>query len=160
VRGAIAGVDRTVPISDMTTLREQVASTFNSQRLAARFVSAFGGLAVLLACVGLYGTVAQTVARRTSEIGLRLALGAQRLDVLRMILLDTLVVVIAGLVAGIPAAFGAGRFVASQLYGLSPRDPLSLAFAAGLMTVVAAIAGLLPARRATKVDPLVALRCE
>src|SRR5437773_1631810 len=160
VRAAIAGVDRTVPISDMTTLREQVASTFNSQRLAARFVSAFGGLAVLLACVGLYGTVAQTVARRTSEIGLRLALGAQRLDVLRMILLDTLVVVIAGLVAGIPAAFGAGRLAASQLYGLSPRDPLSLAFAAGLMTVVAAIAGLLPARRATKVDPLVALRCE
>ena len=160
VRRAIAEVDRNLPISDATTLREQVASTFNSQRLAARFVSAFGGLALLLACVGLYGTVGQAVARRTNEIGLRIALGAQRRDVLRMILQDTLVVVVAGLGVGIPAAFGAGRFVASQLYGLSPSDPLSLAFAAGLMTVVAAIAGLVPARRATRVDPAIALRCE
>jgi predicted permease len=160
LRSAIAEVDRDLPVSDSITLREQVASTFRSQRLAAQFVSAFSGLALLLACVGLYGMAAQAVARRTGEIGLRLALGAQRGDVLRMILREAMVVVLVGLVVGVAAAFGAGRVVASQLYGLGPGDPLSLAFAGCVMSLVAAIASLVPAQRATRIDPLVALRCD
>jgi predicted permease len=160
VRQAVADVDRNLAISDTRTLREQVTATFGSQRLAARFVTAFGGLALVLACVGLYGVVTQAVSRRTYEIGLRLALGAQRRDVFRMILVDTLRIVAIGLVAGMALAFGATRLVASQLYGITASDPLSFALAVGLMTVVATIAAFLPARRATRVDPLTALRCE
>ncbi len=160
IRAAVAEVDRNLPVSDTKTLREQVSSTFGSQRLAAQFMSAFGGLALVLACVGLYGVVSQAVVWRTNEIGLRLALGAQPQDVLRMLLKDTLVVVMAGLAVGIPAAYAGTRLVASQLYGLDATDPLSFAFAAGAMTCVAAIAGLLPARRAARVDPMFALRTE
>jgi predicted permease len=160
LRAAVADVDRSLPISDVKTLREQVASAFNSQRLAARFVSAFSGLALLLACVGLYGVVAHAVARRTTEIGLRLALGARSRDVLWMILGDTFTLVVAGLVVGIPSAYAAGRLVSSQLYGLNGGDPWSFAFAATVMSVVALIAGLLPARRAARVDPMIALRME
>jgi predicted permease len=160
VRQAIADVDRNLPVSDIKTLREQVVSTFGSQRLATQLVSAFGGLALVLACVGLYGVVAQAVARRTSEIGLRLALGAQRQDVFGMILRDTLRIVAAGLIVGVAVALGASRLVASQLYGITAVDPLSFAVAASAMTGVAAIASLVPARRAAQVDPLTALRCE
>jgi putative ABC transport system permease protein len=104
--------------------------------------------------------VAQAVSRRTSEIGLRIALGAQASDVFRMILRDTLRVVALGLVVGMAVSLGASRLVASQLYGITAIDPLSFAIALGAMSAVAAVAGLLPARRATKVNPLVALRCE
>jgi predicted permease len=160
VRQTIAGVDRNLPVADLKTLREQVAATFGSQRLAAGFVSAFSGLALVLACVGLYGVVAQTVSRRTNEIGLRLALGAQTADVFRMILWNTLRVVVLGLTAGLAVALAASRLVASQLFGITAGDPLSFAIAAGMMTGVAAIASLLPARRAMQVDPLTALRSE
>ena len=136
------------------------ASSRSSQRLAAQFVSAFGALALVLACVGLYGVVSQAVARRTNEIGLRLALGAQRNDVLWMILRDTLTLVVAGLVVGIPAAYAAGRLVASQLYGLNGADPFSFAFAAGVMVSVAVMAGLVPARRAARVNPMFALHMD
>jgi predicted permease len=160
LRQAIADVNRNLPISDVKTLREQVTATFGSQRLSAQFVSAFGGLALILACVGLYGVVAQAVSRRTNEIGLRLALGAQPRDVLFMILRDTLRVVAIGLLAGVAGALGASRLVSSQLFGVGAVDPLSFAAAAGTMVAVAAVAGLLPARRAMRIDPLTALREE
>jgi predicted permease len=160
VRQAIADVDRNLPVGDTRTLRQQVTATFGSQRLAARFVTGFSGLALVLACVGLYGVVAQTVSRRTNEIGLRIALGARASDVFRMILLDTLRFVALGLVLGTVVALGASRLVASQLYGITAGDPLSFATAVGAMSAIAAVAALLPARRATKVDPLTALRCE
>jgi predicted permease len=160
LRAAVADVDRNLPISDVKTLREQVAATFGSERLAARLVGGFGALALLLACVGLYGVVAQTVARRVNEIGLRLALGAQPRDVLWMILRDTLVLVVAGLVVGVPTAYAAGRLVASQLFGLNGADPLAYESAAAVMIAVALVASLVPARRAAKVDPIAALRTE
>jgi predicted permease len=160
VRQAVAEVDRNLPMNDARTLGEQVASTFNRQRLAARFVSFFGALALTLACAGLYGTIAQTVVRRTNEIGIRMALGAEHHDVLWMILRHTLVLLVIGLAVGIPSAFAAARLVANQLFGLRAADPLSFALAVTALAAVAVVAGLVPARRATRIDPIAALRSE
>ena len=129
LRRAIAEVDPNLPVDDVKTLSAQIATTLNSQRLAARLVAAFGALALLLAAVGLYGVITQSVVRRTGEIGVRMALGAQRHDVLWMILRDVLRLVALGFAIGIPAAIGATRLVASQVYGLSAaagrlRSPL------------------------------------
>jgi ABC-type antimicrobial peptide transport system permease subunit len=147
-------------MNDPRTLGEQVASTFNRQRLAARFVSFFGLLALTLACVGLYGTIAQTVVRRTNEIGVRMALGAEHRDVLWMILGQTLILLVTGLAVGIPSAFAAARLVANQLFGLHAADPVSFALAVTALAAVAVVAGLVPARRATRIDPIAALRSE
>jgi len=160
VRQAIADVDRNLPVNDPRPLADQVASTFDTERLAARLVSVFGALALVLACVGLYGVVSQAVARRTSEIGVRMALGADRRDVLWLILKDTLALVAIGLAVGVPAAFGATRLVRSQLFGLGAADPASFTLAIVVLTTVAAGSGLFPARRASRVDPMVALRHE
>jgi predicted permease len=160
IRASIAQEDSRLPISGVQTLREQVDSTFKQQQLAARLVSFFGGLALLLACVGLYGVVAQGVARRTNEIGVRMALGAQRGNILWMILRDTLALLLFGLAIGIPAAFGASHFISSQLYGLRSTDVLSFSLGVLVLAVVTVVAGYLPARRASKVDPIVALHYE
>jgi ABC-type antimicrobial peptide transport system permease subunit len=160
VRQAIAEVDPNLPINDPKPLRQQVAANFDSQRLAARLVGFFGGLALVLACVGLYGVVTQSVVRRTNEIGVRLALGAQRRDVLWMILRDVLLLVGLGFLVGIPAAVGSLRAVASQIYGLRSAAPTSFVLAVLVLGVIAVATGLLPARRATQLDPLVALRDE
>src|SRR5205823_11918196 len=127
---------------DPRPLVAQVAQSFDTERLAARLVSVFGALALLLACVGLYGVVSQAVARRTSEIGVRMALGAERRDVLWMILRDTLALVGIGLAVGVPATFGATHFVRSQLFGLGAADPASFATAIIVLAAVAAVAGL------------------
>jgi len=160
LRRAIGDVDRNLPVNDPRPLGAQVAQSFDTERLAARLVSLFGALALVLACVGLYGVVSQAVARRTSEIGVRMALGAGRRDVLWLILRETLALVAAGVAVGLPAAVGAARLVRSQLFGLGTVDPASFATAALVLTVVAALAGLFPARRASRVDPMVALRYE
>ena len=160
LRHAITEVDRNLPVNDPRPLAEQVASNFDTERLAARLVSVFGVLALVLACVGLYGVVSQAVARRTSEIGVRMALGAERRDVLWLILRDTLALVAIGLAVGVPAAFGATRLVRSQLFGLGAADPASFTIAVVVLTAVAGLAGLFPARRASRVDPMVALRYE
>jgi predicted permease len=160
LRQAIAEVDRNVPVNDPRPLSAQVSQSFDTERLAARLVSAFGALALLLACVGLYGVVSQAVARRTSEIGVRMALGAGRRDVLWLILRETLTLVVAGVAVGVPAALAASRLVRSQLFGLSAADPASFTTAVVALTVVAVAAGLVPARRASRVDPMVALRYE
>jgi predicted permease len=160
LRQAIASVDSNLPVNEPKTLRDQVSANFNGQRLAARLVGAFGALALLLACVGLYGIVAQGVARRTNEIGVRMALGAERRDVVRMIFAEILILLGIGLGIGVPAAFGAARLVASQLYGLSAASPVSFAFAVVVLSAVALITGLVPALRAAHVDPIVALRYE
>jgi predicted permease len=160
VRKAITQQDSRLPVSGARYLREQVDSNFDRERLAARLVSFFGALALLLACVGLYGVVAQGVARRTNEIGVRMALGAQRGNILWMILRDTLTLLLVGLAVGIPAAFGASHFIASQLYGLRSTDLLSFSLGIAVLAAVTVIAGYLPARRASKVDPIVALRYE
>jgi len=160
LRSAVADVDANLPVNDPRPLRDQVAANFDSQRLAARLVGAFGALALLLACVGLYGVITQEVVRRTNEIGVRMALGAQRREVVWMILGDTLVLLAIGVAIGVPAALGAARFVASQLYGVSAGAPGAFVFAAAVLAVVAIVTGMLPAHRASRVDPMVALRAE
>jgi len=160
VRAAMNGVDGNLPVYDPRPLRDQVADSFGSSRLAARFVGFFGVMALLLASVGLYGVVSQTVARRTAEIGVRLALGAQRRDVLWMVFRDTIVLVGIGVLLGVPLSFGGARLIASQLYGLGPVDAASIALSAATLVAVAAIAAAVPARRASRVDPMWALRAE
>ena len=160
VRQAVGQSDASVPISDAQTLRDQISGNFDQQRLAARLVSFFGGLALLLACVGLYGVVAQGVARRTNEIGVRIALGAQRGDILSMVLRETLILLAVGVAIGVPASLGAGKFVASQLFSLNARDPFSLLLGIVILGAVSVFAGYVPARRASRVDPIIALRYE
>ncbi len=160
IRASVGQIDSKLPISGVQSLHDQVDNTFKQQKLAARLVSFFGALALLLACVGLYGVVAQGVARRTNEIGIRMALGAQRANILWMVLRDTLALLLFGLAIGIPAAFGASHFISSQLYGVRSTDILSFSLGVVVLAAVTVIAGYLPARRASKVDPIVALHYE
>ena len=160
IRNAVAQVDPRLPIIGVTTLREQLQNTFKQDRLIAQLVSFFGLLALLLAAIGLYGVMSHGVVRRTNEIGIRMALGAQHTNILWLILNETLILVAVGLVIGIPLALAAGKLISSQLFGMSTTDPLTLLVAGGVLTAVALVAGYLPARRATRVDPLVALRDE
>jgi len=144
----------------VTSMSEQVEAALTRERLLSILASFFGGLALLLACIGLYGVMAYGVTRRTREIGIRLAIGASRRSVMWMIVRETLLVVSIGVVAGAIAVIPVGRFVRNQLFGVTPVDPVSIALAILALLLVAAAAGYLPARRATRVDPVLALRCE
>ena len=146
--------------SQFTVLKNQIQNSLLRERLMATLSGFFGSLALVLACVGLYGILSYGVASRTNEIGLRMALGAQRRDVLWLILREALLLVLIGVAVGLPAVLAATRLVSSLLYGLTPTDPNSIGAAAALMLAVAAVAGYFPARRATKVDPMEALRHE
>jgi ABC-type antimicrobial peptide transport system permease subunit len=128
--------------------------------LIARRSTCFGLLAALLACIGIYGLMSYAVTRRTNEIGIRMALGAERSGVLWMVMRESLMLVAVGVVIGIPVALAATRLVSSVLYGLKATDPMTITVSALVMIPVAALAGYLPARRAAKVDPMVALRYE
>jgi predicted permease len=160
VRAAIAQVNDKLPILNLTSLRLQTEDALKQERLIAQLVSFFGLLGLLLSCVGLYGIMAHAVVRRTNEIGIRMALGAERRNIIWMVLKESLLLVALGLVIGIPAAWAAAHLISSQLFGLNPSDPVSLLTAAILLTVVAALAGYLPARKASRVNPLIALRYE
>ena len=140
--------------------KPMIEATILRERLMATLSVFFGLLALLLACIGLYGILAYGVASRTNEIGIRMALGAARRNVFWLILREALLLVIAGVAVGLPMIFAVTRLAATLLFGLTPTDPISLLFAALLMLVVAMVAGYLPSRRATRVDPLVALRYE
>lgn len=159
-RQVISEVDSRLPVFGVITLSDQMGERLQQDRLIAQLVSFFGALALLLACIGLYGVMAQGVARRTNEIGIRIALGARGKSILWMVLREVLMLVIVGLAIGIPVAVVASRFVSSQLFGLTGGDPLTLAAAALLLTFVALLAGFVPARRAARVNPLTALRYE
>ena len=139
---------------------DQIQESLSTEFAFTRLLLAFAGFALFLACIGLHGLTAYAVARRTSEIGLRIALGAQRSDVLWLILRQVVVVTTVGLAAGIPMAIAGGKAVASLLYGVKPIDPASLAIATVVMAVVAGFAAYVPARRAARLEPLKALRVE
>ncbi len=144
----------------MTTLNEQVNRSITNQRLVAQLSTFFGLLAVFLSCIGIYGLMSYVVMRRTNEIGIRMALGAKRSHVRWMVMREILLLVALGIAIGVPAALAGNRLISNMLFGLRPADPVSLLAAVGVLLVVAAIAGYLPARRASLVDPMVALRCE
>jgi predicted permease len=160
VRQTITDIDDKIPIFGVTTLDEQVHERLKQDRLIAQLVSFFGALALLLACIGLYGVMAHGVVRRTNEIGIRMALGARGSNIAWMILRETLMLVVIGLVLGIPTALFAAKFISAQLFGLQPADPAALIGAALVLTLVALLAGYFPARRASRVNPLTALRYE
>ena len=160
VRHALATIDPNLTVIDLYSLDYQVSGNFNQERLIARLTMLFGLLALILASVGLYGITSYAVARRTSEIGLRMALGANRGNVVRMILRGAFVQVGIGLLVGIPIALAGGRFMADQLYGVRSYDPLSIGIAIVVLAIAAAVAGFIPARRAASIEPMEALRIE
>lgn len=160
VRRAVADVDRAIPVAEMRTEEDQIQSSLGTERLFAGLVGSFGALAALLAAIGLYGVLAYTVAHRTAEIGIRIALGASRGSVQWLVLRESLVTVAFGILAGAPAALALTKFVRSMLFGVTPADTVSFAAALLLMIAVTAIAAWVPARRAARVDPMVALRYE
>jgi predicted permease len=160
IRDAVRSIDPNLPLMDMSTQAEQIEERFLQERLFANAYVLFGGLALTLAAVGLFGLMSYSVARRTNEIGIRMALGARSQDVLALVMRESMMLVVIGVAIGLGIALGAGRFIASLLYGLPPADILSLATATVVMIAVSALAGYLPARRASRVDPMVALHAE
>ncbi len=160
IRQTIHDVDPRLPISEVMTLDEQVARSITNQRLVAQLSAFFGLLAVLLSCIGIYGVMSYVVMRRTNDIGIRMALGADRFHVRWQVMREVLGLVVAGIAIGIPVALVGDRLISSMLFGLRGTDAASLFAALGLLSAVAAIAGYLPARRASLIDPMVALRHE
>jgi predicted permease len=160
VRREALAQDKNIPLVEMKTETQVVSQVLFLDRTFAALSSAFGFLALLLACVGLYGTMAYAVSRRTSEIGLRMALGAGRSSILSMVLRETAIIVLAGIAVGLPGAWAVTGLLKTRLFGLSPYDPWSIALAIAATLVVTAIAGYVPARRASRVDPMAALRYE
>ena len=159
-RGAVRQVDPDLPITGVTTQTDQIEGRVAQERLFALAYSLFGGLALLLACIGLFGLMSYNVSRRTNEIGIRIALGAQRAGVVGMVLRESMIMVVIGVAIGLAAAIAAGRLIATILFGLAANDIWTIAAAIVLMAAVCLLAGYLPARRASRVDPMVALRYE
>jgi predicted permease len=156
----LAEVDPNLTIINVRTLGEQLALSFDKERAVASLAGLFGVIALLLAAVGLYGVTAYAVAQRTNEIGIRMALGADRARVVRLVLLGASQRVLFGLLLGAPLAIGAGRLIAAELYGVSSWDPLALGVAAGALALCTLAAALIPARRAASISPTEALRAE
>jgi ABC-type antimicrobial peptide transport system permease subunit len=157
---AVRAIDSRLPVFQMKSLGDQLDDSLLDERLVASLSGMFGVLAMLLSCVGLYGLMAYTVNRRTTEIGVRMTLGAGRAQIVRLIVRESLLLVFAGVAIGIPIAIGASRLLVSELYGLRPGDPATIAAACALMTAVALLAGYVPARRAANLNPMHALRSE
>lgn len=160
IRETMAGIDPNLTITGLRTFDAQVAGNFNGERLTARLTGLFGILALVLASVGLYGVMSYFVARRTSEIGIRMALGATRKSVVAMVLLGALVQIGLGLAMGIPASLFAGHLMGTQLFGVGAYDPFALIAATITLAICAAFAGWVPARRAASIEPMKALRTE
>jgi predicted permease len=160
IRQAIREVDPRLPVSVVGTLAEQVDRSVVSQRLTTQLATFFGLVSVFLACIGIYGLMSYAVVHRRNEIGIRMALGAQRRQILTLILRQGFALAAAGVVVGIALAFSLTRFLASLLFGVQPFDPVTVICVASLLTIIALAACYIPARRATHVDPLVALRYE
>jgi ABC-type antimicrobial peptide transport system permease subunit len=160
VREIVREADPRVPVTNVKTQAADIDQTINQEIVFARLCSAFAILALVIACVGLYGTMAYTVARRTREIGIRMALGARRRLVIWMVLREVCVLAALGLAIGVPTALGTSRLIESFLFGTEPNDPRALALAVAILVCAALVAGYGPARRASRVDPMIALRHE
>jgi predicted permease len=160
LREQLRAVDPQMPVYNIRTLREHIGNSVYLDRLKALLLSLFGLLALVLSAVGVYGLLSYNVVNRTREIGIRMALGAQRRDVLRMVLRGGMRLALIGLVVGLAAAIGLARLIASQLFEVGAGDPVSIAMASAMLLGMAIIASAVPARRATRVDPMVALRYE
>ena len=160
VRAAITRFDPNLLITGMKTQMEQIDQNIYQERLTANLSSLFALLALIVACVGIYGLLSYQVTRRTHEIGIRLALGAQRSDVLRLVIRQGAILAVLGAVIGIAAALAVTRYLQSFLFGVKPSDPVTIIAVAFGLIAVALLASYIPARRAMKTDPMVALRYE
>ena len=160
VREIVHQADPRVPVTNVKTQAAQIDQTMNQEILFANLCTGFAILALVIACVGLYGTMAYTVARRTGEIGIRMALGAQRGAVVWMVLREVFVLATAGLALSVPTALGASKLVESFLFGVKPNDPWALMMAVAILLSAALLAGYVPARKASRIDPMIALRHE
>ena len=160
IRSKIQELDPSLSVLNVQTLGERVEGSLQGERSQATLIGTAGLLALLLASVGLYGVMAYTVAQRTREIGIRMALGASRKNVMGLVLKQGVTLVSTGVVIGLGLAFGVTRFIASSLFGVTAVDPLTFAGTSLLLIVVSLVASYIPARRATKVDPMIALRYE
>jgi ABC-type antimicrobial peptide transport system permease subunit len=160
LRKALSDIDPNLTIITMKSMNEQVTSNFDQQRMVAQLAGTFGLIAMLLAAIGLYGLTAYTVTCRTSEIGVRMALGADRLNIARLVLRGAFLLVAIGLLIGIPLAIGAGRLMAAQLFEIRSWDPRVFGFSILALGACSAAASVLPARRAASTDPLKALRTD
>ncbi|SPE38678.1 Permease [Candidatus Sulfopaludibacter sp. SbA6] len=159
-RQAISAIDRGLPVLGIRSVNEQIDRRLVTQRLIADLSAFFGSLALLMAAIGLYGVMSYSMTRRTSEIGIRMALGASQRSVLWLVLRETFWLVVLGVAAGLPCALAAGRLIAARLFGLTPADPATIALAVTIIFGATLLAGYIPARRASRVDPMVSLRCE
>jgi predicted permease len=158
VNAVVRNVDPTLPVTNLKTMQAQIRESLFVERMVAALSAGFGILATLLAALGLYGVMAFAVALRTREIGIRMALGAQRRDVMTMVLRDVAILVALGVAVGLPGGYGIGRVIETQLFGLDARDPLTYGLATFTLLAAGFLAGYIPARRATRVDPMIALR--
>jgi ABC-type antimicrobial peptide transport system permease subunit len=160
IRHEVRSLDPNLPVFNVKTFAEHIDESISRERMIAMLASFFSLFALPLAMLGLYGVMAFTVTRRAREIGVRMALGAQKRNILLLVLRETLLLVSIGIAIGLPVALAATRLTKGMLFGLTPNDPWTITLAAIVMLAVAALAGYLPARRATKVDPMTALRCD
>jgi len=160
LRAEVFAIDRNQPVYSLKTLDQRVVETIALSRSLMLLFSGFALLALVLACVGIYGVVSYSVSQRTREIGIRMALGARAVDVLRLVLKNGMTLVIAGVASGVAGALALTRFLTTLLFGVTPTDTTTFVVVSVVLALVALVACLVPARRATKVDPLVALKYE
>jgi putative ABC transport system permease protein len=160
VQTVVSSLDTGMPMFDVKTLEQHIGVSLFLQRMAATLLSIFGLLALSLAALGLYGVMAYSVSQRTRELGIRISIGAKQRDVLKLVLGQTLVLAAIGIAGGLLTAIAVTRFAANLLYGVSPADPATFALIAVLLFLVSLVAGYFPARRATRIDPMIALRSE